>query len=230
MREILSRAAEIGAGMARTIAYAPRDDMALYGSWKLVYPDRNYEFLRNGARLLDARTQYHYLATVVTPAMAHPQVGRGSANVYTVRDGNGDRLDGSRNYRLHVDADPPAKNFWSVDLYDTQTRSLLQVPSTQWPALASNTGTLQANDDGSYDLYFGPGAPRGQGVELGRDRPRQVLVAVRPVLRTTPALVRPDLAAQRVRGRRLRNDCNVADEHAACAGRTPRTLGLPALR
>ena len=70
--------------------------------------------------------------------------------------------DGARTYRLHVDPDPPAKNFWLVDVYDTQTRSLLQVPSTIWPALASNTGTLQANDDGSYDLYFGPAAPEGK--------------------------------------------------------------------
>ena len=31
-----------------------------------------------------------------------------------------------------------------------------------YPALASNSGTLQANDDGSYDLYFGPKAPAGK--------------------------------------------------------------------
>ena len=62
---------------------------------------------------------------------------------------------------LHVDPDPPAKNFWAVDVYDTQTRSLIQVASTIYPTLASNSGTLQANDDGSYDLYFGPAAPEG---------------------------------------------------------------------
>ena len=56
----------------------------------------------------------------------------------------------------------PAKNFWAVDVYDTQTRSLIQVESTIHPALASNSGTLQANDDGSYDLYFGPKAPPGK--------------------------------------------------------------------
>jgi len=43
----------------------------------------------------------------------------------------------------------PAKNFWAVDVYDTQTRSLIQVESTIWPAVASNSGELQANDDGS---------------------------------------------------------------------------------
>jgi len=163
MRRILDQAALIGAGMARALAYAPRDPGAvLYGSWKNAFVGGSYEFLRNGARLLDARTQFHYIATVITPAMAHAQVGAGSAYAYTTQDANGDVLDGGRTYRLHVDPDPPAKNFWAVDVYDTQTRSLLQVPSTIWPALASNTGALQANDDGSYDLYFGPNAPDGK--------------------------------------------------------------------
>jgi hypothetical protein len=163
MRAILDQAARIGAGMARALAYAPRDDdAALYGSWKQAFVGGSYEFLRNGARLLDARTQFHYIATVVTPAMAHAQVGAGSAYAYTVHDANGDVLDGARTYRLHVDPNPPAQNFWAVDVYDTQTRSLLQVPSTIWPAVASNSGTLQANADGSYDLYFGPRAPDGK--------------------------------------------------------------------
>ena len=163
MREILGKAALIGGGMSRAIAYMPRDpDAALYGSWKNVFVGGNHEFLRDGARLLDARTQFHYLATVITPAMARAQVGAGSAYAYTVHDANGELLDGSRTYRLHVDPDPPAKNFWAVDVYDTQTRSLIQVGSTIYPALASNSGTLEANEDGSYDLYFGPKAPDGK--------------------------------------------------------------------
>ena len=62
--------------MARTVAYAPRDPEAvLYGSWKNAFVGGSHEFLRNGARLLDARTQFHYLATVITPAMAHARSG-----------------------------------------------------------------------------------------------------------------------------------------------------------
>jgi hypothetical protein len=163
MRAILEQAAAVGAGMARAIAYAPRDPGAeLYGSWKNAFVGGSHEFLRNGARLLDARTQFHYIATVITPAMAHAQVGSGSAYAYTVHDAHGDVLDGGKAYRLHIDPDVPAKNFWSVDVYDTQTRSLIQVPSTIWPALASNSGALQANPDGSHDLYFGPKAPEGR--------------------------------------------------------------------
>jgi hypothetical protein len=35
-------------------------------------------------------------------------------------------LDGSQNYRLHVPATPPAKEFWSVRVHDWQTRSMVQ--------------------------------------------------------------------------------------------------------
>ena len=106
-RAILERAAPIAAGIARVVAYAPRDpDAVLYGSWRNGFVGGSYEFLRDGARLLEARTQFHYLATVVTPAMAHAQVGAGSAYAYTVHDANGDLLDGARTYRLHVDPEP----------------------------------------------------------------------------------------------------------------------------
>src|SRR5262249_55546065 len=80
MHGILENAARIGAGMSRAVAYAPRDPEAvLYGSWKHAFVGGSYEFLRDGARLLDARAQFHYIATVITPAMAHAQVGAGSA-------------------------------------------------------------------------------------------------------------------------------------------------------
>ena len=77
----------------------------LYGSWLRAFVGGGYEFLHGGARLLDARTQFHYIATV----MAHAQVGAGSAYAYTVHDARGNILDGGKAYRLHVDPDPPGQ-------------------------------------------------------------------------------------------------------------------------
>lgn len=172
MRSILEQAAPIAAAMARAIAYSPRDpDAELYGSWKNAFVGGSHEFLREGARLLEARTQFHYLATVITPAMAHAQIGAGSAYAYTIHDVAGEVLDGGRTYRLRIDPDPPAKNFWAVDIYDTQTRSLLQVESTKWPALAGNSDTLEQNPDGAFDLYFGPKAPEGKESNWVETRP-----------------------------------------------------------
>ena len=55
---------------------------------------------------------------------------------------------------------PPAKNFWAVDIYDTQTRSLLQTDDP-YPSVTSLEGTVVADGDGSYTVWFGPEAPAG---------------------------------------------------------------------
>jgi len=47
-----------------------------------------------------------------------------------------------------------------VVVYDNQTRSLLQTDQ-QYPSISSQRG-VQANPDGSYDIYFGPKAPEGK--------------------------------------------------------------------
>jgi hypothetical protein len=55
----------------------------------------------------------------------------------------------------------PAKDFWSVTLYDNQTRSMLQTDQ-QFPTVSSQTKGLIINDDKSVDVYFGPKAPAGK--------------------------------------------------------------------
>ena len=76
-------------------------------------------------------------------------------NGFTVEDASGQWLDGGRHYRLTLPPDVPAKNFWSVIVYDPQTRSLLQTED-RYPSLNSLSGSVAANSDGSIDLHFGP--------------------------------------------------------------------------
>ncbi|MFZ2527189.1 MAG: DUF1254 domain-containing protein [Rhodococcus sp. (in: high G+C Gram-positive bacteria)] len=163
LRNILDTAAKTAAGISRALVYFPRNREAFVfegSSWKQAFVGGSYEFLHAHARLLDARTQYHYFATVITPAMARAQVGAGSAYTYTAEDATGRILDGGTTYRLTLPPNPPAKNFWSVDIYDTQTRSLLQTDNP-YPSLMSLSGTVQEEPDGSIALWFGPAAPAG---------------------------------------------------------------------
>ncbi|WP_082492326.1 DUF1254 domain-containing protein [Leifsonia sp. Root4] len=163
LRGILDDAARTGAAMSRAILYKPRDPESFRwegSSWKNAFVGGSYEFLSGGARNLDARTLFHYAATVITPAMAHAQVGAGSAYIYTAEDSDGALLDGAATYSLTVPANAPAKNFWAIDVYDTQTRSLLQ--SAPYPALSSLDEHFQAEADGSYVLWFGASAPAGK--------------------------------------------------------------------
>lgn len=163
LRGILDNAARTGAAMARATLYAARSDDSFRwdgSSWKNGFVGGSYEFLNDGARNLAARTLFHYAATVITPAMAHAQVGAGSAYLYTAEDADGALLDGAAIYSLTIPPDAPAKNFWAIDIYDTQTRSLLQ--SATYPALSSLAEELEAEDDGSYVLWFAPVAPEGK--------------------------------------------------------------------
>jgi hypothetical protein len=88
-RATLDNAARAAAAISRALVYAPRDPAATIfagSTWLQAFIGGSYEFLDHGARLLDARTAFHYFATVITPAMAHAQVGAGSAYAYTAHD------------------------------------------------------------------------------------------------------------------------------------------------
>ncbi|AJP57562.2 hypothetical protein UC34_12215 [Pandoraea vervacti] len=163
MRGILTDAVAVGNATARAIDFASRDKATL------IYPDRHwntpfvggsYQWLNEGARNFDARTMFFYAATIDTPAMAVAMPGIGSQYAAANYDANGQAFDGSKMYTLHVAPDVPVKDFWSVVLYDTQTRSMLQTDQ-QFPSLSSEKN-LQKNADGSVDLYFGPQAPVGK--------------------------------------------------------------------
>ena len=88
------------------------------------------------------------------------KAGPGGNYVQTFRDKDGNHFDGGRSYRLHVPANPPAAAFWSLTLYDSATRSMVQNPTND--AARSGYDELKTNADGSLDLYFGPEAPAGQ--------------------------------------------------------------------
>ena len=52
--------------------------------------------------------------------------GIGSQYLIAMRDSSGEFLDGARSYRLTLPPGIPESRFWSVMLYDNQTRSMLQ--------------------------------------------------------------------------------------------------------
>lgn len=163
MKKILTEAARVGDASARAITYRWRSaDGYLYpnSAWRVAFLG-GYKFEENGARLLDAYSAFFFYATGVTPAMDSKLVGLGSQYAVAFVDSKGNSFDGGKNYKLHLPKDIPVKDFWSVLIYDTQTRSMLQT-NQDWPAVSSQTKGLQTNPDGSVDVYFGPKAPAGK--------------------------------------------------------------------
>jgi len=163
-KKILTDAVAVGNATARAIVFRPRlDGVRIYPDsvWMTAFIGNDYRWLKDGGdggRNLDARTLFFYQATVNTPAMAMKMVGKGSQYAYATTDSDGNYLDGSKTYRLNIPANVPAKDFWSIVIYDPQTRSELQTDQP-FPSKNSKRSDLEVNADGSVDLYFGPQPP-----------------------------------------------------------------------
>ena len=85
-----------------------------------------------------------------SPGMVEKHVGQGSYYLWTYKDGDGDFLDGAKNYKLHIPAKVPIKDFWSVLVYDSLSRSELQ-NSQQFPSVSLYSGPeINAEDRSTY--------------------------------------------------------------------------------
>jgi hypothetical protein len=164
MKKILTEAAAVGDATARAITFRIRQKADYYyekSAWRLPFFG-GYKFeAQPGVRNLDAFTFFYFYATGVTPAMEAQMVGQGSQYAAAFLDSEGHPLDGGRTYKLRLPPNVPIKNFWSVIVYDNQTRSMIQTDQ-QYPMVTSQNDKLQVNADGSVDVYFGPKAPAGK--------------------------------------------------------------------
>lgn len=180
MRKILEDAVVVGNATARTVSFDPRpeENWAYYpdSQWFNMLFAGGYDFLNpppqvtpegvvaspsDGARKINARIAFFYPYTGITPAMCMLLTGIGSQYLIATKDSAGEYLDGGRSYRIALPPDIPHARFWSVMLYDRQTRSMLQTGQSK-PDVSSQSGTVEANADGSTDIYLGPTAPEGK--------------------------------------------------------------------
>jgi hypothetical protein len=164
MKKILTESVAVANATARALTFRPRMDGVYYykdRQWFTSFPGGSYEFLKQpGVRNLDGRVLFHYYATGITPAMAMKRVGIGSQYGAATTDSTGKPLDGSKTYKIHLPPHIPAKNFWSLVVYDNQTRSMLQTDQ-QFPSIGSQKKGIVINPDTSVDVWFGPTAPKG---------------------------------------------------------------------
>lgn len=162
IKAILERAARAGRDQMLVAALDNRRPDRVH------WPDRRWEwvslvtdnpdFETHGAMDLDARDRWFAQAIVASPAMFRRAAGAGSLYWLAARDDSGHWLDGGKTYRVTVPQPVPAKLFWSVTVYDAQTRSEIKTDQEK-AALRSLFELKGAPKDASLTLYFGPSAP-----------------------------------------------------------------------
>ncbi|WP_347977378.1 DUF1254 domain-containing protein [Microbacterium sp. ProA8] len=161
LTRILEQGAAAGELMAQANTFAKRFDQGPYWAdraWEQAIVLDNSAQRGNGYDELLERASWFYEAVSFSVAMKSTTPGVGQAYLGSYTDGNGDWLDGARQYTLHIPAHVPAKLFWSATVYDVATRCLID-NDQQRGDRGSRDPELVANADGSVDLHFGPTAP-----------------------------------------------------------------------
>jgi hypothetical protein len=183
LRKILDEAVAVGNAASRTVGMGAHPDdgfryydgdsawwnMLFVGGFEFTNPPPNITadgvqpFPNKGARQLHSRTSMFYTATAITPAMCMRLTGVGSQYLVGNVDSTGAPFDGAKTYRITLPKDIPAARFWSLNVYDNQTRSMLQTPqlypragSQEYPSPAA-----EAESDGSTVVYFSATRPDG---------------------------------------------------------------------
>ena len=129
--------------------------------WSFVMvPDaqRGFDYVTENAVQIDKRAAAWFFFTFYPKVLTEHA---GTVYLAPIADSNGHPLQAGKNYKLHVSADVPAREFWSLTIYDRATWAFIQNPLDRAGLGSFNKATMKMNPDGSVDLYFGPKAPAG---------------------------------------------------------------------
>jgi hypothetical protein len=165
MKGILEKAAKTGLAQMRAQSFADRrPDRVVWKDRKWEWAALRYEdgdFNTASYVDLDAREVWFYQAIGASPAMFRRKAGSGSLYWLGMRDKTDAYLDGGKMYKLTVPQPVPGKLFWSVTVYDAQTRSQVQTDQGH-AALRSMFELKDQTGEKTAELYFGPTAPAGK--------------------------------------------------------------------
>ena len=162
-QELLKKAVETAPRMILALRQLGRPDRR-----NLYYTDRQYENVWAGATAdwfqdsyldVNQRATYFQVAYSSAPAMVMRTIGAGSKYPVALRDVNGEFLNGSNTYKLHLPPHPPAALFWAVTAYNVTDGTMVEAP--QLMASINGFNKVANNNDGSIDLWFGPSKPDG---------------------------------------------------------------------
>jgi hypothetical protein len=133
---------------------------------QLYYKDRQYENTWAGATSdwmqdsyldVNQRASYFQVAYSSAPAMVMRTLDAGSKYPFTTHDADGNFLNGSNTYKLHLPPNPPARLFWAVTAYNITDGTMVEAPQLM-PSI-NGYNKIASNSDASVDLWFAPEKP-----------------------------------------------------------------------
>ncbi|NLR94700.1 DUF1254 domain-containing protein [Flammeovirga agarivorans] len=163
-KENLMKGLKMGELMLRNLQTNPRFSEPYWAgtNWYKSF-DFNIPQANEMMVYLDERAVWYYEAVSSTKGMVEPSPGYGQIYMTSKRDQNGDLLRADQTYKLHVPADVPVDQFWSVTLYSEDTRRPYDNGGTEIADIGINSRRKDVtyNKDGSIDIYIGAERPEG---------------------------------------------------------------------
>jgi len=133
------------------------------------WQDRNWLYILNMEYLDHMHPNYYevkeiasysYEAVTTSAGMVLNNVGRGSKYLASYIDDNKEWLDGKNTYEIVVPKDAPANQFWSITVYDNDSRCIILNDQGKSDISSAREG-VRVEDDGSYKVFVGPTVPDG---------------------------------------------------------------------
>jgi hypothetical protein len=156
-------------GIVDAYYYMQNLDSKLFAS-SLYWPDRHwsfvmvpdaqhgFDFVSNDAVEIDKRAAAWFFSTFYPKVLTDRA---GTVYLAPIADSSGRPLEAGETYKLRVPKDVPAKQFWSLTMYDRATWSLVNNPLDRAGLGSFNLNQMKMNTDGSVDLYVVPSTPAG---------------------------------------------------------------------
>ena len=166
-KQILQAGLDLGMAMSQAISFNKTREMfptSIYGE------NTGFEDAMAGMdpkidlptySMFNERASYGFEAVTTSAGMVSRTPGNGSAYLGSYYDADGKALMGGESYVLTIGPNPPAKNFWSVTVYDIENRLIIRNDSKRSDR-SSRDKEVAVNSDGSVDIYFGPKSPEGK--------------------------------------------------------------------
>ena len=157
---VLLRAVKTAKAMMVAVGFDAQGDINTWDGrqWESAFQTQSPYFDGLDHTETHEHAAFNYQAMMGAKSMVAKMVGQGSQYQLASKDGAGEVLNGANTYKLVVPANVPISNYWSIAVYDTETRALIANGTPK-----SSTGShldIGVNDDGSVDLFFGPENPK----------------------------------------------------------------------